>query len=125
MPFGPKLLDLYRSAHIFVHVSLTEGVPATIIEALGSGTPVVATAVGSVPETLEHGGAGLLVPPSDPNGFSRIRRRAAGARPGAVASPRRARLSVASGRTFDVNASCVARFIVGASAGTPTPMPDE
>ena len=54
-PFGPELLELYRRAHVFVHVSLTEGVPATVIEALGSGTPVVATAVGGVPATLEHG----------------------------------------------------------------------
>ena len=29
VPFGPQLLDLYRTSHIFVHVSLTEGVPAT------------------------------------------------------------------------------------------------
>jgi glycosyltransferase involved in cell wall biosynthesis len=65
VPFGPDLLARYRTAHIFVHVSLTEGVPAVLVEALASGTPVVATAVGGVPAALEHGAAGLLVPPRD------------------------------------------------------------
>lgn len=66
VPFGPELLGFYRSAHAFVHVSLTEGVPQVLVEALASGTPVVATEVGGVGPALEHGAAGLLVPPSDP-----------------------------------------------------------
>ena len=63
--FGPELLAAYRSAHLFVHVSLTEGVPQVLIEALASGTPIVATDVGGVAATLDHGRAGLLVPPQD------------------------------------------------------------
>ena len=46
-------------------VSLTEGVPHVLHEALASGTPVVATAVGGVSAALEDGDAGLLVPPDD------------------------------------------------------------
>jgi glycosyltransferase involved in cell wall biosynthesis len=65
VPFGPELLERYRSAHVFVHVSLTEGLPATIIEALGNAIPVVATTVGGVPSALGDGEAGVLVPPSD------------------------------------------------------------
>jgi glycosyltransferase involved in cell wall biosynthesis len=65
VPFGPAIIDRYRAAHMFVHVSLTEGVPAVIMEALASGTPVVATAVGGVPAALDGGEAGLLVPPAD------------------------------------------------------------
>jgi len=65
VPFGPTLLERYRRAHAFVHVSLTEGVPAVLIEAFASGTPVVATAVGGVPAALDHGRAGVLVPPGD------------------------------------------------------------
>jgi len=65
VPFGPELLDLYRRAHIFAHVSLTEGVPQVLIEALATGTPIVATDVGGVGEILDHGQAGLLVPPRD------------------------------------------------------------
>jgi glycosyltransferase involved in cell wall biosynthesis len=65
VPFGPPLLDLYRRADVFVHVSLTEGVPQVLVEALACGTPIVATAVGGVPQALADGQAGLLVPPGD------------------------------------------------------------
>jgi glycosyltransferase involved in cell wall biosynthesis len=65
VPFRPELLELYRQAHVFVHVSLTEGVPQVLAEALASGTPVVATDVGGVRAALDGGLAGQLVPPSD------------------------------------------------------------
>jgi glycosyltransferase involved in cell wall biosynthesis len=58
------LWDMYRRSHALVHVSLTEGVPQVLLEAFASRLPVVATAVGGVPEVLA--GRGLLVPPSDP-----------------------------------------------------------
>ncbi len=61
--FGPPLLELYRSAHVFVHVALTEGVPQVLLEAMACGIPVVATAVGGVAEALHDGEAGLLVRP--------------------------------------------------------------
>jgi glycosyltransferase involved in cell wall biosynthesis len=57
------LLDLYRSSHVFLHVSLTEGVPQVLIEAFASGLPVVATAVGGVPDAA--GDAALLIGPAD------------------------------------------------------------
>lgn len=63
--FGPELLAEYRRAHVFLHVSLTEGVPHVLVEALSSGTPIVATDVGGVRAALEYGAAGLLVPPGD------------------------------------------------------------
>jgi glycosyltransferase involved in cell wall biosynthesis len=61
--FGPQLLELYRSAHVFVHAAVTEGVPQVLLEAMACGTPIVATAVGGVAEALHYGEAGLLVPP--------------------------------------------------------------
>ena len=45
---GDELFALYRGADVFVHVSLTEGVPQVLVEALACATPVVATAVGGV-----------------------------------------------------------------------------
>ncbi|HSC90989.1 MAG TPA: glycosyltransferase [Gaiellaceae bacterium] len=65
VPFGAGLLERYRAAHVFVHVSLTEGVPQVLLEALAAGTAVVATDVGGVASALDRGRAGLLVPPAD------------------------------------------------------------
>lgn len=61
--FGPELLELYRNADAFVHISLTEGVPQVLVEAIASALPVVATDVGGVSAAV--GEAALLVPPSD------------------------------------------------------------
>jgi glycosyltransferase involved in cell wall biosynthesis len=65
VPYGPELERLYRDAHMFVHVSLTEGAPAAVVEALAAGLPVVATAVGGVPALVGGGRGAVLVPPSD------------------------------------------------------------
>lgn len=48
---------------IFVMSSLTEGMPITLLEAMRAGMPIVATAVGGIPEALENGKCGILVPP--------------------------------------------------------------
>ncbi len=53
----------YRAADSLVYHSLNEGFGLPPLEAMAAGTPVVATAVGSVPEVV--GGAALLVPPGD------------------------------------------------------------
>jgi glycosyltransferase involved in cell wall biosynthesis len=65
VPVNAGLLDLYRGAHIFVHVSLSEGMPKVLIEALACGTPIVATDVGGVRAALGDGEAAILVPPDD------------------------------------------------------------
>jgi glycosyltransferase involved in cell wall biosynthesis/2-polyprenyl-3-methyl-5-hydroxy-6-metoxy-1,4-benzoquinol methylase len=65
VPNGPELWELYRNSHAFLHVSLTEGLPQVLFEAQAAGVPIVATAVGGVPEALAGGAAGLLVEPGD------------------------------------------------------------
>ena len=65
VPFGPGLLDLYRQAHVFVHVSLSEGMPKVLIEAMACATPVVATDVGGIRAALGGGSAGALVAAND------------------------------------------------------------
>jgi len=58
--------DLLSAADIFVLASKYEGYPIAVMEALSMGLPVVSTDVGGVPDTLEEGVQGLLVPPGDP-----------------------------------------------------------
>jgi glycosyltransferase involved in cell wall biosynthesis len=53
----------YAAADVFCLPSFGEGVPVVLMEAMASGVPVVATAVGGVPELVEHGVTGLLAPP--------------------------------------------------------------
>ncbi len=55
---------------LFALSSLTEGLPNVVLEAFACGKPVVATAVGGVPEIVEHGVSGLLVPPDRPATFA-------------------------------------------------------
>jgi glycosyltransferase involved in cell wall biosynthesis len=65
VPNGPHLWRLYRDSHAFLHVSLTEGLPQVLIEAMAAGLPIVATDVGGVSGALGAGARGLLVPPRD------------------------------------------------------------
>lgn len=51
-----------HSADVFLLPSNFEGMPMTVIEAMGTGLPIVATAVGGVPDMLEHNVSGMLVP---------------------------------------------------------------
>lgn len=50
--------------------SKTEGFGRVLIEAMAAGVPVIATAVGGIPEVVTHARTGLLVPPSDPAALS-------------------------------------------------------
>jgi glycosyltransferase involved in cell wall biosynthesis len=57
--------DYLQGFDVFVLPSRVEGQPLTIIEAMLAELPVVATAVGGVPELVAEGATGLLVPPDD------------------------------------------------------------
>jgi glycosyltransferase involved in cell wall biosynthesis/protein-tyrosine-phosphatase len=54
--------DLLSAMDIFVLPSLDEGTPMSILEAMAFSRPIVATRVGGLPEIIEHGVTGLLVP---------------------------------------------------------------
>lgn len=67
--------EMLQTFDVFVLPSLAEGVSNTILEAMASGLPVVATNVGGNVELVEEGRTGFLVPPSDPAAMAQAIRR--------------------------------------------------
>ena len=67
----PELLRLYRRAALVVVPSRYEGFGLPAAEAMACGTPVVATAAGALPEVVNAGGGGVLVPRDDPRALAR------------------------------------------------------
>ncbi len=63
--FLRDLCPVYSDLDLVVISSNNEGTPVSIIEALAAGVPVVSTAVGGVPDLLDGGRLGTLVPPGD------------------------------------------------------------
>lgn len=64
------LPPVYGDMDALVISSLNEGTPVTVIEALAAGCPVVATDVGGVPDLLDAGRLGRIVPSEDPNALA-------------------------------------------------------
>lgn len=68
-PVSEDLLHtLYRRATALVYPSRYEGFGLPVLEAMASGTPVIASRAGSIPEVL--GAAGILLDPDDTNGWT-------------------------------------------------------
>jgi glycosyltransferase involved in cell wall biosynthesis len=71
-----QLRELFYGSHIFLHPSETgrdgnqEGVPNSMLEAMASGLPVFATKHGGIPEAIENGVSGVLVPEGDVDALS-------------------------------------------------------
>jgi colanic acid/amylovoran biosynthesis glycosyltransferase len=62
-----QVRELLRGADVFVMSSFAEGLPVVLMEAMAAGVPVVAPWIGGIPELVNDGQSGFLVPPGDPS----------------------------------------------------------
>jgi len=65
--YRQDIQTILTATDLFVLSSLWEGLPLVIIEAMSQAKPIVATQVDGIPEIIESGKNGLLVPPGDSN----------------------------------------------------------
>jgi glycosyltransferase involved in cell wall biosynthesis len=71
-----QVADAYRRADVFAQASVVladgdrDGIPNSLLEAMASGLAVVASAVSGIPEAVDDGITGLLVPPDDPGALA-------------------------------------------------------
>jgi colanic acid/amylovoran biosynthesis glycosyltransferase len=76
-----EVAELLSRAHVLVSPSVPtaegkrEGIPVVLMEAMASGVPVVASGISGIPELVEEGRTGLLVPPRDPPALASALRR--------------------------------------------------
>lgn len=61
----------YQAADICVHAAKAENFPYVVLEAMACGTPVIATSIGGIPEQIQDGETGMLVPPQDVEALTR------------------------------------------------------
>ena len=66
-----ELPHIYRDADVFVLCSLAEGMPLVVLEAMGTGLPIVASRVQGIEDLVRTGVNGALFPPNDVNGLAR------------------------------------------------------
>ena len=68
--FADRPQDFLASLHLYLQPSRVEGFCIAVHEAMQASLPVIASAVGQIPYTLEHGRSGWLLPPGDVNALA-------------------------------------------------------
>jgi L-malate glycosyltransferase len=69
--FRTDVLGCIKGFDVFAMSSVTEGLGTSLLDAMACGRPIVATAAGGIPEIVEDGVNGLLVPPRDARALAR------------------------------------------------------
>ena len=65
-----EMAELYDAHDVYVNPTDADNMPISVLECLAAGVPVVSTNVGGIPDLLEHGEDGVLVPPRDPDAMA-------------------------------------------------------
>lgn len=63
-----EMLSLFD---VFAFPSIDEGLGLVVIEAMASGVPVIASSIGGIPEIIENGKTGILIPPEDSDAMAK------------------------------------------------------
>ena len=116
--------DLIAAMDVFALPSLAEGLPMALLEAMTLGTPVVATAVGGVPEVVEDEWNGRLVPARDPRALADACVSLVEDRPRAGVLAARARQTVEDRFSRDANGASVLQVYREVAAQDRRPVTD-
>lgn len=65
LPYRDSMAECYQAADVYLHAAKIDTFPTTVLEAMACGVPVVATAVGGIPEQIVEGETGFLVRAGD------------------------------------------------------------
>jgi glycosyltransferase involved in cell wall biosynthesis len=101
-----------RSLHAYIHPSLVSGMPNAVLEAMASGLPVIATAVGGTPEAVQHGSTGWLVTPGDVQEFVKHAAYVTQNRDAATEMGRRARRRIEEEFSLKVTTQAIEKLLV-------------
>ena len=106
-------------ADVLALPSFAEGVPVVLMEAMAAGLPVVTTRIAGIPELVEDGVSGLLVPPGDGDALAAALDRLAGDPALAAAMGRAGRAAVLAGYRADAEAAWLARLLTAPPGARP------
>lgn len=114
---------LLARAAVFVLPSHFEALPMSLLEAMAAGCPVIATAVGGIPDVVRDGENGLLVPPGQPGALADALRRLLADRALAERLGREARATIAAHYTLERSLERLEQIYAGLGVRRDAPCP--